>query len=165
MYAEQTDIFINEIIKYFPAVGSQPLSHEQMDFLTQAAKTGVFVYAACQDFGQAHKQFRNLTNEVYVITKIMGSRRPIASAPPPKFIWGFCLKRAVSPQSFKGDNVTMDSLGWPSIFTIKEEDCNRFDTLYKVPLSKLPDKYVRPQRVIGKNEEGDIVYDRINWVG
>lgn len=164
MYSTQTDIFINEIIKYFPASGSQPLTHEQMDFLTQGAKSGVFIYAASQDFSQAHKQFRLLVNEVYRVTKIIGSRRPIASGPPVNRIWGVCMLRQVSPSSFKGDSVTMESVGWPSLFFIRKEDTERFDTLYKVPLTELPDKYVRRQRIIGKNAKGEVVHEKEVWI-
>lgn len=148
MKLEQCDIFINEIIKYFPSSGSNPLTNEQMDFLTQGAKSGVFMYFASQDFSQAHKQFRLLVNEVYVVTKIVGSRRPIRSGPPVNKIWGICTIRKVDPQSFKGDSVTMESMGLPSIFLIQREDCERFDTLHKVPLSELPPKIVRKQRII-----------------
>lgn len=163
LYISQADIFINEIIKYFPATGSAALTHEQMDFLTQGAKNGVYLYCASQDFSQAHKQFRLLVNEVYVITKIMGSRRPIESAPPSKRIWGVCMIRSVSPSSFKGDSQSMESVGFPSIFFIREEDTKRFDTLYKVPLTELPTKYVRKQKVIGKNLDGEVEYEKTVW--
>jgi len=56
LFLEQIDLFLDEIIKYFPASGSQPLTNEQMDFLTQGAKSGVFLYFASQDFSQAPLQ-------------------------------------------------------------------------------------------------------------
>jgi len=157
LYLTQADIFINEIIKYFPASGSAPLTNEQMDFLTQGAKSGVFMYCASQDFSQAHKQFRLLVNEVYTITKLLGSRRPIESGPPVKKVWGLCMKRKVDPRSFKGDSVTMESKGTInfSFFFIEKRDTERFDTLYKVPMSELPVKYVRKQKHIWKTPEGE----------
>jgi len=166
LYLSEADIFINEIIKYFPASGSNALSNEQMDFLTQGAKSGVFMYCASQDFSQAHKQFRLLVNEVYTVTKIMGSRRPIASGPPVKRIWGVCVLRKVDPRSFKGDSVSMDSGGTFnfSFFLINRIDTLRFDTLYKVPLTELPDRFVRKQKVIGKDKTGAVVYEKIQWV-
>lgn len=164
LYIQQADIFINEIIKYFPATGSASLTNEQMDFLTQGAKSGVFLYFASQDFSQSHKQFRLLCNEVYVVTKLIGARRPIASAPPVKRIWGVCALRKVDPRSFKGDSVTMDSIGLPSLFTIKKEDCDRFDTLFKVPLTELPLRVVRKQRSVGYDQDGNIEHEKINWL-
>lgn len=165
MYLTQADIFINEIIKYFPATGSSALTNEQMDFLTQGAKSGVHMYCASQDFSQAHKQFRLLVNECYVVTKFIGSPRPIESAPVVKHVWGLCISRQVDPRSFKGDSVTMDSLSLiPSFFFIKKEDTERFDTLFKVPLTELPPKYVRRQKVLGYDGEGRLVYEKEQWI-
>lgn len=160
----EVDIFIGELIKLFPANGSNSLSREQLDFITQGAKDGVHMYCASQDFSQVHKQFRLLVNEVYVVTKIMGSRRPIKSAPVVKRVWGLCMVRPVSPSSFKGDSATMETLGFPKFTWIKLEDCLRFDTSYKVPLTTLPPKHVRKQEIIGKDETGKVVYNKTIWV-
>jgi len=145
LYLEEADIFIDELIKFFPASGSNPLSTEQIHFVTQGAKLGINIYGASQDFSQVHKQFRLLVNEVYVVTKIIGSARPTKTSPPVKRIWGICLKRSVKPSSFKGDSVTMENSFIPIPFFIHKEDCDRFDTSYKIPLSKLPDKVLRKQ--------------------
>jgi len=164
LHLNECDIFIDELIKFFPASGSNSLSNEQLDFITQGAKSGVNMYCASQDFSQVHKQFRLLVNEVYVVTKFIGSRRPMKSSPPVRRIWGLCVIRPVSPTSFKGDSATMDSLGWPSFYLINREDCMRFDTSYKVPISKLPDKRVRKQRIVGLDDEGNEEYSKIIWV-
>lgn len=146
IYLEEADIFIDEVIKFFPASGSNSLSNEQLHFITQGAKSGIHLWGASQDFSQVHKQFRLLVNEVYVITKILGSNRPMKTAPPVKWIWGLCTKRKVNPLSFKGDSATMDQVeGGLSIFFIKKEDVQRFDTSYKIPISKLPTKKLRRQ--------------------
>jgi len=71
LYLEEADIFIDEVIKYFPASGSSSLSNEQLHFITQGAKSGIHLWGASQDFSQVHKQFRLLVNEVYVITKLI----------------------------------------------------------------------------------------------
>jgi len=164
LYENECDIFINELIKYFPASGSAGLSHEQMDFITQGAKSGVNMYCASQDFSQVHKQFRLLVNEVYVVTKLIGSPRPMKSAPPVKRIWGVCVVRKVTPESFKGDSTNMESEGWPSIFFIHKVDCNRFDTSYKVPPTEHPIKYVRRQVIIGRNADGQEVHKKEVWI-
>jgi hypothetical protein len=146
IYTEETDIFIDEVIKFFPASGSSSLSNEQLHFVTQGAKSGIHLWGASQDFSQVHKQFRLLTNQVYVITKLIGSERPMKTAPPVKLIWGICTKRRVNPLSFKGDSATMEQMeGGLSIFFIRKEDVARFDTSYKIPLSKLPRKKLRRQ--------------------
>jgi len=165
LHLTDADIFIDELIKFFPAVGSNPLTREQIDFLTQGAKNGVHIIAASQDFSQVHKQFRLLVNQVYVVTKLVGSRRPMKSAPPVKYIWGVCICRGVKPSSFKGDSATMESLDLiPSVFFIHKADTARFDTSYKVPITKLPTKVVRRQDLVGYNDDGSVAYEKTLWV-
>lgn len=160
LYLEEADIFMDEVIKFFPASQSS-LSNEQLHFITQGAKSGIHLWGASQDFSQVHKQFRRLVNEVYIITKIMGSSRPMKTAPPVKYVWGICTKRKVNPTSFKGDNATMEELeGGLSIFFITRKDIQRFDTSYKIPMSKLPVKKVRKQ-IERCDEDG---FERIKYV-
>jgi len=162
---DNCDIFIDEIIKYFPASGSNPLTREQLDFLTQGAKNGVHIWGASQDFSQVHKQFRLLVNEVYVVSKLIGSRRPMKTAPPVKRIWGLCMMRAVKPMSFKGDSATMENISnIPHFFLIHREDTDRFDTTYKIPVTKLPTKVVRRQDIVGYDENGEVAYEKTVWV-
>jgi hypothetical protein len=165
LYLEECDIFINEIIKYFPASGSNSLTQEQLDFITQGAKSGVYLFMASQDFSQCHIQLRRLVNKVFIVQKLIGSRRPMKSAPPVKRIWGICMEREVRPQSFKGETADMESVDLlPSLFFIMRDDCERFDTSYKVPLTELPPKYVRRQEIIGKDpQSGDVVYHKEVW--
>lgn len=160
LHLEEIDIFMDEIIKFFPASGSTPLSNEQIHFITQGAKSGIHLFGASQDFSQVHKQFRLLVNQVYVVRKIIGSPRPMKTAPPVKRIWGICMKQAVEPNSFKGDNVTMDTIGWPRFFFIRKKDCDRFDTSYKIPMTGLPIKKLRKQIEIC-DEDG---FKRIKYI-
>jgi len=146
LYLEEADIFMDEVIKFFPASGSSSLSNEQLHFITQGAKSGIHLWGASQDFSQVHKQFRLLVNEVYLIKKLIGSNRPMKTAPPVKSIWGLCTKQKVNPRSFKGDSATMEELeGGLSFFFIRREDVERFDTSYKIPISTLPVKKIRKQ--------------------
>jgi hypothetical protein len=151
IYLEECDIFIDEVIKYFPA-SQNSLSNEQLHFITQGAKSGICLWGASQDFSQVHKQFRRLVNEVFVVKKLVGSKRPMKTAPPVHFVWGICSKCPVQPQSFKGDDSSMVELttGWYSFalfkfFFILQCDIERFDTSFKIPMSKLPVKKVRKQ--------------------
>lgn len=162
---DNADIFIDEVIKYFPASGSNPLSREQLDFLTQGAKNGIHIYAASQDFSQVHKQFRLLVNEVWCVNKIIGSRRPMRTAPPVKKIWGLCMMRSVRPSSFKGDSATMESISViPHFFLIRKVDTDRFDTTFKLPHTQLPLKVVRRQDIVGYDDEGKVAYNKTIWV-
>lgn len=165
LHLNECDIFIDELIKFFPASGSSSLSREQLDFITQGAKSGVHLIAASQDFSQVHKQFRLLVNEVYIVNKIIGSARPMKTAPKVKRVWGLCMLRSVKPSSFKGDNATMESATLiPGFFLIMKHDVERFDTSYKVPLTKLPLKIARKQKIIGYDDNGELEYEKTVWL-
>lgn len=138
IYRDEADVFIDEIIKYFDARNWNDLGVDAKHWLTQGAKSGIQVYGAAQDFSQVEKQFRLLCNEVYHVTKIIGSPRPMKTRPPVKNIWGVCMLRQVNPASFKGDTVSMESVSWPSFFFIDRADCEIFDTSFKIKAGEYP---------------------------
>jgi len=158
-----SDVFIDELLKFFPSRGSEPLPVDIMDFVTQGAKEGLYMYCASQDFSQVHKQFRLLVNHVYVVSKIIGSDRPHPTKPPIQKIWGLCVVREVRPSSFKGDSVTMDNVGFPSLYFINREDCARFNTSFRVPRAELPVKYLKKQREVYE-EDGKILFEKTKYV-
>jgi len=166
--ASQVDIFINEINKFYPQRGNEPLNRDQAEFLSQAAKEGVDIYFCCQDFSQTHKQFRFLVNELYHVVKLFGSPRPIASAPPVNYIYGLVLYWRISPSSFKGDNASMKVEGinrfFPSFYWINKEDTELYDTLYRVKGSALfPIKMVE-QEYHNIDDSGKVVKKYKKWV-
>jgi hypothetical protein len=158
-----TDFFIDELLKFFPARGTEPLPYHVMEFLTQGAKSGNHIFATSQDFSQVHKQFRLLTNKVYTVRKMAGSPRPINSMPPVNSIWGICIKTSMKPSSFKGDMAEMQPEFIPIPFMIQKADALRYDTLYKVPQAKLPDKKLRPQLVYKVDETGERIDEKIEY--
>jgi hypothetical protein len=163
IYETECDVFIDEILKYFDARNWANLSIDSKHWLTQGAKSGVHVYGSAQDFSQVEKSFRILCNQVFVITKLIGSRRPMKTSPPVNFVWGVCFMRAVNPKSFKGDSVNMETIGMPSLFLIREEDTKIFDTNAKVVPSDLPAKKKRRQKVLYM--EGDtVIEEKYIWV-
>jgi len=160
VYLEEADIFIDEIIKFFPS-GQNSLSNEQLHFITQGAKSGICLWGASQDFSQVHKQFRRLVNQVFYVKKIIGSPRPMKTAPPVNFIWGICTISQVDPHSFRGDDASMIELEHSfRCFFINKRDVSRFDTSYKIPMSDLPIKRIRRQ-IERCQEDG---FERIKYV-
>lgn len=162
---EEADIYMGEVLKFFPAKGSEPLTPEQIDFLTQGAKSGVFMYCASQDFSQVHKSFRLLVNDVYQVHKIMGSRRPIKRRPNSKYIWGMILARRVDPETFKGDDTTMkeELLTFPQIYFIRKKIVNLFKTNLKVPMTEHPPLIMRRQPIFHMAKDNKIVKETEKW--
>jgi len=151
----EMDIFVHEIIRWFPARGSEPLVPEQAEFLSQASKEGINIYFCCQDFSQVHKHFRFLVNDLYLVAKICGSERPCKSMPPIKRIWGLVLYWDLDPRSFKGDNTETERLSmWPKFYLINKNDTELYDTSYKVRGINLPDVTMVPQVYVYVDNDG-----------
>lgn len=135
------DVIIDEVGNYFDSRGWESLSLDVRRWLTQGAKVGIEIYGSAQDFAQVDKSFRRLTNELYHITKIMGSRRPSATKPPIKTIWGLCMIKKINPQGYDEETSKFKSLDLiPSFFIIEKEDCEMFNTSQIIKKSK-PLKY------------------------
>lgn len=134
---ENADIIIDEIGTYFDARLWADLSLDVRRWLTQGAKSGIEIYATAQDFAQVDLSFRRLVNHLFHITKLFGSRRPSATTPPVKKIWGVCSMRELNPREYKEDKKSFDATQLiPSFFFIERTYCEMFDTTQKILRSK-----------------------------
>lgn len=167
LHLKNTDFFFNEIVKFFPSRGTEPLSREVVNFLSQGDKMGNDIFFCSQDFSQAHKHFRYLVNRLYLVRKLFGSRRPRPSAPPPLFIYGLVLKWRLAPTSYQGDNASMklhmlNILPMP--YWINKRDCMLFDTEYRVPDTMRPPVYYAQQEHIYLEPDGSVGRKHIKYV-
>jgi len=145
---EEADIICDEVGNYFDARMWADLSLDVRRWLTQGAKSGIEFYGGAQDFAQVDKSFRRLVQpgDLHHITKLMGSRRPAATKPPVKKIWGVCLMTALDPTGYDEDKKRFATSGLPSFFLIRRQFCQIFDTQQKLGRSDPPplrhiDKY------------------------
>lgn len=129
----ECDMFIDEISKYFSAHRWQDLPLDALTWISQGGKQGVRMYGSCQDFSQVAKAFRVLTSRVFLVKKFIGSKRPSLTLGTPLFVWGLITCRRINPKSFKGDDVTMETVGLlPQIFTIRTKFTSIFNTSEKI---------------------------------
>lgn len=135
---ENCDIIIDEVGNYFDSRMWADLSLDVRKWLTQGSKCGVEIYGSAQDFAQVDKSFRRLVNELYDIRKFIGSRRPSATKPPVKRIWGLCLARALDPQGYDEDKKGFNGSFVPIPFFIRKSDCDIFNTKQKIGRSDYP---------------------------
>lgn len=134
---ENADIIIDEVGTYFDARLWSDLSLDVRRWLTQGAKSGIEIYGSAQDFAQVDLAFRRLVNNLYHITKLVGSRRPAATKPPVRHIWGLCSMRELNPREYKEDKKSFDKTNlFPSFFFIERRYCEIFDTTQKIERSK-----------------------------
>jgi len=134
---DNADIIIDEVGTYFDARLWADLSLDVRRWLTQGAKSGIEMYGTAQDFAQVDLSFRRLVNHLFHITKLFGSRRPSATKPPVKTIWGVCSVKELNPREYKEDKKSFDSTQLiPSFFLIQRVHCEMYDTTQKILLSK-----------------------------
>jgi len=126
---KEADVIIDEVGNYFDSRSWQDLSIDVRRWLSQGAKMGIEIYGAAQDFAQVDLAFRRLVNELWHISKIIGSPRPSATRPPVKRIWGLCMMRALDPQGYKENEKKFSSeFSLPRFFLIQRKYCEIFDT-------------------------------------
>lgn len=127
------DLFIDELGRYFDARLWVDLSPDVRGWIGQAAKLGVEIYSASQNFEQVDVSYRRLVNNLYEISKLFGSPRPTNTRPPVKNIWGVCLVQEYSAQNYK--EAERHAVGLPSFFFIERRYCDIFDTtqMFKRP--------------------------------
>lgn len=135
---EQADVIIDEVGNYFDSRMWADLSLDVRRWLTQGSKCGIEIYGSAQDFAQVDKAFRRLVNALFDIRKFVGSRRPSATKPPVKYIWGICLARELDPQGYDEDKKAFNGSFIPHPFLIRRKDCEIFDTGQKIRRSEYP---------------------------
>jgi len=156
---------INEITKFFPANGSKPLTPEQVEFLSQAAKQGNDLIFAAQDYTQTHKQFRIHVNELFLVTKQFGNPRPAPWRPPVNKIWGMATVWPIELEGSKADLASLEREGlFPRLYFYNKEDVSLFNTMYKVAGTRKMTKYKVEQPVEYVDSLGKIVKSVVTWV-
>lgn len=134
---QECDLYIDELGTYFDSRLYQDIPLRVRLWVAQAEKMGVQIVGGAQDFGQVDKAFRRLCKEVYEVKKIVGSRRPMKTAPPVKWVWGFGLRWQLDPRSFDGEQIEMKTLGiFPIPFLIRKQDVKMFSTSQRVLMSE-----------------------------
>jgi len=131
----ECDIICDELGKFFDSRFWDKLSLEIRTWLSESAKQGVHWYGGAQDFAQVDKSFRRLVQpgDLIQVTKIMGSRRPTATTPPVKRIWGLLMLQQLNPQGYNEDKKQFDTDSWlPEFMTIRRATCEIFYTNKKI---------------------------------
>ena len=142
IFKDDIDIIMDEVGNYFDARRFAELSSDARRWLTQSSKRGVEIYGACQDFSQIDVAFRRLVGGrggLFHIRKVIGSRRPSATKPPVKVIWGVCSINELDPIGYDSASSLFKPKGlFPSFFTIERKYCEIFDTKQKIEKGEPP---------------------------
>lgn len=136
LFKDDVDIIIDELVKYFDARKFAELSQDAKTWLTQSSKRGVEVYGATQDFSMVDVLFRRLVGGrggLFHVRKLLGSRRPSATKPPVKRIWGVCSINELDPVGYDSTSSQFKpKTMFPRFFFISRQYCEIFDTKQKI---------------------------------
>jgi len=148
----ECDLYIDELATYFDSRFYSDLPLDVRLWLAQAEKMGVQIVGATQDYFMIDISFRRLVKRLYEIKKVVGSPRPMLTAPPVNFIWGIMLIWELDARSATraGNQEEMQVVGGllgkiPKLFILRKKDTKNFNTQTRVSLSDPPPlrKYVR----------------------
>lgn len=99
---------------------------------------GCDIYGNAQDFLTIDISVRRLCTGISRVTKVIGSRRPSATKPIIKFIWGLMLLREIDISKYKTETQEKPFIGFPKLEFIKRKYCNTFDTKQDIQQSEYP---------------------------
>lgn len=146
----ECDLYIDELATYFDSRFYQDLPLDVRLWLSQAEKMGVQIVGATQDYFMIDISFRRLVKQLHEVHKVVGSRRPMKTAPPVNIVWGIMFVWNLDPRSAAkaGNQEEMKTSGIfniPKVTWLKKKDTKRFNTQTRVALSEPPPlkKYVR----------------------
>jgi len=134
----QCDVIFDDMATYLDSQRwtETPLSVKR--WLRLHEHYGCDIYGNAQDFLTIDPSVRRLTGHVDHVSKIIGSRRPSATKPEVKRIWGLLLVRRVKTEEMDKEKIKRTYEGLPSIEFIKRKICNVFDTTQDIQQGEYP---------------------------
>lgn len=148
----ECDLYIDELATYFDSRFYSELPIDIRLWLAQAEKMGVQIVGATQDYFMIDISFRRLVKKLYEVKKVIGSPRPMQTAPKVKYIWGIIFIWELDARSATkaGNQEEMKVVGGllgniPKVTFLRKKDTKNFHTQTRVKLSEPPPlrKYVR----------------------
>jgi len=101
---KNADIFADDITLRLSARAWDMLPLEVQDWLTASERLGCNFYFTAVNFKRVVIDFRENTDELSVVTKGWGSRRPMVGMPPVKRLWGFIHECMVPFDEYRLDS-------------------------------------------------------------
>jgi len=132
------DVIWDEMATDMDCTQWQNMSLELKRWLQQHRKFGIEIYGTAQDFAQVDKAARRLVSDLVWITKLIGSPDPSPTRPPPKHIWGICLRKDLDPLQYNEAKSKFEGDGIPMPFFFSREDVEVFDTRAEVKQGEYP---------------------------
>lgn len=98
------DVYCDDITLSLSARAWDLLDLKVQDWLTGAERLGCHLYFTAVRFKRVVVDFRETTDQLFVVNKLIGSRRPTPTIPPPKRVWGIITANDVPDYEFTKDS-------------------------------------------------------------
>jgi len=134
----QCDVIFDDMATYLDSQRWTDTPNSVKRWLRLHEHYGCDIYGNAQDFLTIDASVRRLTSLVTRITKIVGSRRPSATKPAVKHVWGVLMLREVNKENRDKDDVKREYEGWPRIEFLRRKYCELFDTAQEMKMSEYP---------------------------
>lgn len=135
---KEADLIFDDMSTYLDSQRYMDLPVSVKRWLRLHEHYGVDIYGNAQDFLSIDISVRRLVTELNNIKKLIGSRRPSATKPAPKIIWGILVLRTVSEMDIEKERIKRRYIGVPHIEFIKKKVCHVFDTTQDLNQSEYP---------------------------
>jgi len=135
----ECDVIFDDMSAYLDSQRWQDTPMSVKRWLRLHEHYGCDIYGNAQDFLTIDPSVRRLTYSVKHVSKLMGSRRPSATKPEVKHIWGVLITREVAEEVMDQEKLKYKYVSWfPQLEFIKKEICNVFDTTQDLQVGEYP---------------------------
>lgn len=137
VFLRDVDVFWDEIATHLDSTQWQNMSLEIKRWLQQHRKFGIEIYGTTQDFAMIDKSMRRMTSNLFILSKLFGSRDKSSTTPNVKYIWGLVLVRSLDPTSYD-ETISKQMGGWPSFMFLTRQGVELFDTTQEIQAGRYP---------------------------
>jgi len=121
----ECDVFVDDISMRLDSRSWEMLTQGAREWLYGSERLGCDLYFTAQKFSRVEITFRLLTDAVFMCTKGLGSKRPSATKPAVKHVWGFVHTLKIPKAEYQAEGFNQDLYhgGFPHWLSRKIIEC------------------------------------------
>lgn len=123
----EADVFIDDISMRLDSRKWELLPDDARQWLYGAERLGCDVFFTAQKFSRVEITFRLLTDAIYLCSKSIGSKRPSATRPEIKRIWGIISVCNIPKSAYQKETFNQDEWGGGRIHWLSRKYTDVYD--------------------------------------